>query len=43
MDEEAFKKYIAQSVFESLMKDFPEQTINALKESLGDRASELGL
>ena len=43
MDEEGFKKYIAQSVFESLMKDFPEQTISALKEALGDRVVELEL
>ncbi|UCD45547.1 MAG: hypothetical protein JSV27_03405, partial [Candidatus Bathyarchaeota archaeon] len=43
LDEDRFKKYIAQSVFESLMKDFPTQTIAALKETLGSRAGEVGL
>ena len=43
LDEEGFKRYIAQSVFESLMKDFPTQTIAALKETLGSRAGEVGL
>jgi predicted transcriptional regulator len=41
LDEENFKKYIARSVFDSLLKDFPEQTIEALRESLGSRADSL--
>jgi len=41
LDEEGFKKYIARSVFDSLLKDFPEQTIEALRESLGSRAREV--
>ena len=41
LDEENFKKYIARSVFDSLLKDFPEQTIKALRESLGSRADSL--
>ena len=40
LDEEGFKKYIAKSVFDSLLKDFPEQTKEALKESLGAQASQ---
>ena len=43
LDEDEFKKYIAKSVMESLMKDFPEQTMDALKEVLGSKASSLGL
>ncbi|MBL7169183.1 BlaI/MecI/CopY family transcriptional regulator [Candidatus Bathyarchaeota archaeon] len=35
LDEEEFKKHIAKSVLESLLKDFPEQTIEAVKETLG--------
>ncbi len=35
LDEEGFKKHIAKSVLESLLKDFPEQTIEAVKETLG--------
>ncbi len=38
LDEEAFKRYIVRTVFDSLMKDFPDQTINALRESLGPKA-----
>jgi len=34
LDEEGFKKYIAMTVFESLMKDFPDHTIEALCTSL---------
>ena len=41
LDEENFKKYIARSVFDSLLKDFPEQTIKALRESLGSRGDSL--
>ena len=36
LDEKGFKKYIVKVVFESLVKDFPEQTMEALKESLGE-------
>jgi hypothetical protein len=43
LDEDGFKKYIARSVFDSLYRDFPEQTIDALKESLGSKAVKLGL
>ena len=43
LDEDEFKKYIAKSVMESLMKDFPEQTMDALKDVLGAKASNLGL
>jgi hypothetical protein len=35
MDEGEFKKHIAKSVLESLMKDFPDQTLEAVKETLG--------
>jgi predicted transcriptional regulator len=35
LDEREFKKHIAKSVLESLLKDFPEQTIEAVKETLG--------
>jgi predicted transcriptional regulator len=35
LNEEGFKKHIAKSVLESLLKDFPEQTIEAVKETLG--------
>ena len=35
LDEEEFKKHIAKSVLESLLKDFPDQTIEAVKETLG--------
>jgi len=34
LDEEGFKRHIAKTVLESLMKDFPEQTKEALKETL---------
>ncbi len=34
MDETAFKKYVASTVLRSLMKDFPEQTMEAIKSSL---------
>lgn len=32
MDERGFKVYIAKSVFESLMRDFPEEAIQAFRE-----------
>jgi hypothetical protein len=41
VDEEGFKIFIAKSVFDSLMKDFPDQTIQAIKESLGPRFGKL--
>ena len=34
LDEDGFKKYIAKTVFESLLRDFPDQTIAALCDSL---------
>ena len=34
MDEPAFKKYVASMVLRSLMKDFPEQTLEAIKSNL---------
>jgi hypothetical protein len=34
MDEAAFKKYVASTVLMSLMKDFPEQTLEAIKSNL---------
>jgi len=43
LDEDEFKKYIAKTVVESLLKDFPDETMDALKETLGDKAEELGL
>ena len=33
LDERAFKKYIAKTVIKSLLKDFPEETREALEES----------
>lgn len=39
LDEKGFKKYIVKVVFESLVKDFPEQTMEVLKESL-DKSTE---
>lgn len=34
LDEEEFKRYMAKGVFESLMRDFPEQTIMGIYDSL---------
>jgi len=34
LDEEGFKRYIAKTVFESLIRDFPEQTVDALCQFL---------
>lgn len=34
MDEATFKKYVASTVLMSLMKDFPEQTLEAIKSNL---------
>ena len=36
LNEEGLKKHIAKSVLESLLKDFPDQTIAAVKETLGE-------
>jgi len=36
LNEEGFKKHIAKSVLESLLKDFPDQTLEAVKETLGE-------
>ena len=33
LDEDGFKRYIASTVIESLLRDFPDQTVEALKES----------
>ena len=41
LDEAAFKRYIAKTVFDSLMKDFPDQTLEALRESLGPKADDI--
>ena len=32
LDEEGYKKYVAKTLFESLMKDFPEETRETLQE-----------
>jgi len=37
-DEYGFAKHIVRSVFDSLYRDFPEQTIEAVRESLGSKA-----
>jgi hypothetical protein len=34
MDESAFKKHVASTVLRSLIKDFPEQTVEAIKSNL---------
>jgi len=34
MDERGYKVFLAKSVFESLMRDFPEETITAYRELL---------
>ncbi len=41
LNEEGYMKYIARSVIESLLKDFPEQTVEALREVLGSRADDI--
>jgi hypothetical protein len=38
MDEPAFKKYVASTVLRSLMKDFPEQTLEAIRSNLDARS-----
>ena len=32
MDEAGFKQYIARTILESLMRDFPEETAEAVKK-----------
>lgn len=34
LDEDGFKRYIASTVLDSLMRDFPNQTVEAIKGSL---------
>lgn len=34
LDEEGFKKYIARTVVESLLRDFPDQTLEAIGEAI---------
>ena len=41
LDEKEYKKYIARSVFDSLLKDFPKQTIEALRESLDSKGKNI--
>lgn len=41
MDEAGFQRHIARSVFDSLMRDFPDQTLEALRESLGSKADDV--
>lgn len=33
LNEEQFKKYVVKTVFDSLAKDFPEQTVEAVRDS----------
>ncbi len=40
MDEGGFKEYVASTVLRSLMKDFPEQTLEAIKSSLDTKSLE---
>ena len=41
LDEIEFKKHIVKTTFESLLQDFPEQTIEALGEVLESRGTHL--
>jgi hypothetical protein len=34
LDEDGFKRHIASTVIQSLLRDFPDQTVEVLKESL---------
>ena len=36
LNEDGFKKHIAKSVLESLMSDFPDQTLEAVRETIGN-------
>jgi len=38
MDEASFKTYVASMVLRSLMKDFPEQTLEAIRSNLDTRS-----
>jgi len=40
MDERAYKKYLLKTVVKSLMKDYPEETDEALRELRNDAAAE---
>ena len=37
LNERGFKKHIAKSVLESLLNDFPEPTIEAMQETIGEQ------
>ena len=41
LSEKGFMKYVTRSVIDSLLKDFPEQTMEALRESLGSKADSI--
>ena len=41
LDEKEFQRYIAKTVFDSLMIDFPNQTLEALRESLGSKSDDI--
>jgi hypothetical protein len=41
LDEIEFKKYIVKTAFESLMQDFPEQTMEALTEVFESRGTPI--
>jgi len=34
LDEDGFKKHVARTVFESLLRDFPDETVDAVCESI---------
>jgi len=38
MDEAAFKTYVASTVLKSLIRDFPEQTVEAIKKTLDSQS-----
>jgi predicted transcriptional regulator len=41
LDEAGFQRYIVRTVFDSFIQDFPNETIEALKESLGSKANDI--
>jgi hypothetical protein len=41
LDEAGFQRYIVRIAFDSFIQDFPNQTIEALKESLGSKADDI--
>lgn len=43
LDEEGFKRFIVKRVLESFMKDFPEQTVLGIYDSLGANPSAMEL